>query len=164
MFCAHCPLNTEKTLIPSSLFPSLRYIIHIHGILLGFVFSRQSCPDPLRLSSHKRCSSPTTIFVTLHWTQTIIFGCPLMWGASTPALPHQGWVMQDVINALTQREEITGKTYDHLNWGETTKYLGAECYLSQIFQKTLELGDVLKDSNSTLMSPREKLKIFVLIL
>lgn len=57
-----CPLSlfhslntTEKSLIPTSLFLSYQYrtrnIIHIHKIPLSFVFSRQSCPDSLRISS-----------------------------------------------------------------------------------------------------------------
>lgn len=114
MSCALClfPLIEHHWEEPRSIF-----FIPILQIPLSFVFSRQSCSDSFRLSSYGRCSNPTAIFVTLHWTQATISRCLLMWGPSTPAMSHQGWVMQDIISALSQRKKITGKTYDHLILG-----------------------------------------------
>lgn len=137
-----CPLSlfhslntTKKSLVPSSLSPCFRYIIHIHKIPLRFVFSRQGCPNPPRLSSYERCSNPTTIFVTLQWTQASISMCLLMWGLNTPAVPHQGWVMQDIISALTQREEIAGKTFKNLVLGINYKISESRVLLKPNFPK-----------------------------
>lgn len=61
--------------------------------------------------------------------------CPLMWGPNTPAVPHQGRVTQDVISALTPREEITGKTYNNLVLGINYKISESRVLLKPNFPK-----------------------------
>ena len=73
-FCL-CPLplvlslgTNVKSLARSCLHPSFRYLYTLIRYHPRFLFSRLNNPCSLSLSSQERCSSPSVIFMALHWT------------------------------------------------------------------------------------------------
>lgn len=60
--------NTEKSLVPSSLFFPYQVFIHISKIVLGFFLSRLHSSISLSLGLYNRCSEHLIILVTLCWT------------------------------------------------------------------------------------------------
>ena len=65
--------TTEKRLALSSLNPPYMSIYTLIRYPLSLLFSKVKSPSSLSLSSQERCSCPLIMFMTLHWTISIMF-------------------------------------------------------------------------------------------
>lgn len=85
---------TEKSLAPSSPFPSIRYVY----ILITNPFFMVNSPSSFSLSSYKWCFSPLMTFVALCWTHSSKSIFCLFWGV-------QNWTQYSDVLLMVSRDE-----------------------------------------------------------
>ncbi|XP_052661921.1 tetratricopeptide repeat protein 7A isoform X4 [Harpia harpyja] len=73
--------TTEKSLAPSSLHLTIRYLTILKRSCLRLLFYRLNSPSSLSFSLFDRCSSPLMISAALCWTLSSMFMSSLYWGS-----------------------------------------------------------------------------------